>query len=121
MSQFSLRMFLTYSRSALDFIAFAPVLLVFLAAGASLFVAAIKQSPFQRKLWRPYHWLVLTQLLFFPAAIMIGVIWYVQLPNGHPSQHALIVRDVLWYASLVSGAFWIWRFKGFRWYGVSLV
>jgi hypothetical protein len=113
--------FLTLSGWALEVIVVPPVLVVFCSLVISLVAATLKQSPFKKRLWKNYHWLIFTQILFFPTAIAIGVIWEVPLPLGHPNPHALIIRDVVWYASLGSCVFWIWRTKGFRWYGASLL
>jgi hypothetical protein len=76
-------------------------------------------------LWKPYHWLVLTQCLFFAAAIAVGVLGASPTTNPtiphHPSRTATLWLNVLDYSSLASCAFWIWRMKGFRWYGSSLM
>jgi hypothetical protein len=66
---------LRLSQWALEAMLIPRVLVVIVLTLISLTLAAIKQRPFQRKLWKPYHWLVLTQLLFFPAVIAAGVVW----------------------------------------------
>jgi hypothetical protein len=66
---------LRFSEWALEFMLVPPLWILFgLAAGTFLW-AWQKQRPFRRRLWKPYHWLVLTHLLFFAAAIAIGVLW----------------------------------------------
>ena len=69
--------FLRFAEWALEAAVFIPQLrIVCVLALTSLTVAAIKQKPFQRQLWKPYHWLVLTHLLFFPAVIAAGIVCY---------------------------------------------
>ena len=87
--------------------------------------AGIKQQPFRRQLWKPYHWLVFGQLLFFVAAIAVGVLWANPITNptiSHPSNpSARLCLDALTYGSLASCGFWIWSMKGFRWCATSLM
>ncbi len=94
-------------------------------AAFSLFSAGLNQRPFKTRLWKPHHWLVLTHLLFFAAAIGIGALWENPIANPGIPHHADPVArfylDVVTYGSLVSCAFWIWRMKGFRWYAASLM
>jgi hypothetical protein len=65
---------LRFSQWALEFMLIPPVLVLVVLTVISLTLAAIKQRPFERELWKPYHWLVLTHLFFFPAVIAAGVI-----------------------------------------------
>ena len=101
------------------------VLVVIVLAMGSLSVAAIKQEPFRRGLWKPYHWLVLTHLLFFPAAIATGIIWANPITNPTIPHHGIDAGrrwlDSLMYASFASCIWWIWRMRGFRWFWVSLM
>ena len=50
-----------------------PFTALFILAFLSLSLATWKQRPLQKPHWKRSHWLVLTQLLFFPAVISIGV------------------------------------------------
>lgn len=56
-----------------------PFSIVTLVVGISLVWAALKQRPFRFRLWKPFYWLVLSQVLFFPAAIAVG-------RCGHPQR-----------------------------------
>ena len=116
---------LRYAEWALDSILIPRVLVVFVLALSSLSLAAIRQRPFKRGLWRPYHWLVLTHLLFFPAVIAVGVICRNPITNPtvphQPIEAGRHWLDGLMYASLTSCIWWAWRMKGFRWFAVSLM
>jgi cytochrome c biogenesis factor len=57
----------------LEFMIVPPICFAFLVAAISLLWAAQKQRPFQTRLWKPHHWLALSHLLFFAAAIVVGV------------------------------------------------
>ena len=112
------------SGQALEFAFFPPLLLAFAFAAINFLWAALKQRPFHNHLWKPYHWLALTQALFFPAAISVGVIWANPAdPFLHHSTVPFAKRclDVVDYASLASCGFWVWRMKGFRWWAASLM
>lgn len=114
---------LRYSKWALEFIIIPPVCFAFPLAAISLVWAGFKQRPLQTHLWKPYHWLVLTHVLFFVAAIVVGVLW----PNPNPTiagdsnRFATMCLDAVAYGSLASCAFWVWSMKGFRWYATSLM
>lgn len=117
--------FWTYSVWSLEFLfVIPPILIILLLAIVSLAVACQKQRPFQNPLWNNSYWLVLTQLLFFPIVISIGVLY----PAGGPSflrssPHSLAnsTCDFLGWLSLAMAGFWVYRMKGFRWFAVSLV
>ncbi len=79
-----------------------------------------------RGLWKPVHWFVLTQPLFFVAAILIGTLYPAEVSPHTGFLHeahyqAETALYVLFYGSLVSSAFWIWRMKGFRLFAVCLL
>ena len=78
-----------YLPAALQAVFIPPVLVVFVVALAILTFAVIIQKPFERELCKPYYWLVLTHLLFFPAVITAGVIWAnpVTNPTSSTSRH----------------------------------
>ncbi len=82
-------------------------------------------ATFRKTALEPYHWLVLTHLLFFPAAIAAGVIWANPITNPtvphHPIEAGRRCLDVLMYASFASCIWWVWRMPGFRWLAVSLM
>jgi len=99
-----------------------PLTALFILALLSLSLAAWKQRPLQSPRWKRSHWLVLTQLLFFPAVISIGVLYPAPGPSFyHPESVASRVCDFLGLLSLALGAFWVFRMKGVRWFAISLV
>jgi hypothetical protein len=99
-----------------------PLLIILIGACVSLALAFWKQRPFQNPLWKKSHWFVLTQLLFFPAAISIGVLYPASSPSFlHVNSAASTASGLLGWFSLVLAAFWVYRMKGFRWFAFSLV
>jgi len=110
---------------ALEFVIVPPFCIAFLLAAISLGWAAIKQRPFKTRLWRKQYWLVLSHLIFFGAAIIIGVLWANPMANptvrhrANPS--AAVYLDVVAYCSLASCGFWVWRMRGIRWLAASLM
>ena len=117
--------FLRLAEWALDAVFIPRVLIVCVLALASLTLAAKRQKPFERHLRRPYHWLTLTHLLFFPAVIAAGMIWANPITNPSIPHRAVEAGqrwlDVLMYASLASCVWWVWRMRGFRWFAASLM
>ena len=117
--------FWTYSVWSLETLFFMPpVFLIFLSATVSLYLAFRKQRPFQGPMWKRSHWLVLTQLLFFPIVICIGVLYPADSPSflrSTPRSIANDVCDFLSWLSLALAAFWVYRMKGLRWFAVSVV
>jgi hypothetical protein len=116
---------LRFSEWALEFIIIPPFFFAFVLAGISFVWAGQKQMPFQTHLWKSHHWFALTHMLFFAAAIVVGVVW--ANPELNPNLSHLANRsgelllDVVTCGSLVSCVFWIWRMKGFRRYATSLM
>jgi hypothetical protein len=98
-----------FSEWALEFMLLPPFCFVLAALAVSFVLAALKQRPFQAGLWKPYHWLVLTQCLFFAAAIAVGVLGASPTTNPtiphHPSRTATLWLNVLDYCSFASCAF----------------
>ena len=117
--------FWTYSVWSLEGVVFIPpVFVILLSATVSLFLAFRKQRPFQNPLWKRSHWLVLTQLLFFPIVICVGALYPADGPSylrSTPNSVANHVCDLLGLLSLALAAFWVYRMKGFRWFAVSLI
>jgi hypothetical protein len=89
-----------------------------------LTLAALMRSALRRS-WRPYYWLVLTHLLFFVAAVALGTLGAADGPvvrqPVQPNRAASLCVDILFWTSFASCTFWIWRMKGFRWFGVGFV
>ena len=99
-----------------------PLLLLLLAACLSLALSFAIQRPFQNPLWRRSNWLVLTQLLFFPGVIFLGVLYHAPEPSAfHGESTASRVYELMEVLSILLGAFWVFRMKGFRWFAFSVV
>lgn len=101
-----------------------PVLAVGLLSLGSVFLCIFRQRQ-MRAHWRASYWLIFTQLLFYPLIIAVGVGFQADTTGpiraGHPNARGEHLLDVLTWASLVTGCFWVYRMKGFRWLAVSLV
>jgi ABC-type uncharacterized transport system fused permease/ATPase subunit len=117
--------FWTYAVWSLEFLFVIPrILIIVLIATISLALACWTQRPFQNPLWKNSYWFVLTQLLFFPIVISIGVLYPANGPSYlHPTTNSVAnnVCGFLGLLSLALAAFWVYRMKGFRWFAVSLV
>jgi hypothetical protein len=115
--------FWVFSVWSFEFVVYIPtVLAIFIFACLSLAFASWKQRPFQRGLWKRSHWLVLTQLLYFPLVISLGILYPASGPSFyHPESAASWASEILGLLSLVSAGFWAYRMRGFRWFGISFV
>jgi hypothetical protein len=93
------------------------------AIAISFVCAAMAQRPLKNRLWRPYHWMALSHLLFIYAGMMVGALYgYGDPKMRHPvNQFGILSLQSLLYGSLISCAFWTWRMKGFRWFAGSLM
>lgn len=84
-----------------------------------LATSLVLEKPFSGGRWKHYYWLVLTQFLFYPAMIAVGVLFAVSAnpalrppkPNSVPG-HTI---DVLFYLPIALAAFWVYRMKKIRW------
>jgi hypothetical protein len=116
---------LRFSEWALEALCTPPLGMTLALSATSLVWAGIKQRPFRTRLWKPYHWLVICHLVFFAAAIAVGVFGANPITNPTiphpPDPSAERWLDVVTYGSIASCVFWIWRMKGFRWYAASLM
>jgi len=121
-AQFAER-FWTFSVWSFGFLLHIPTFLaIFVLACLSLVLACWKQRPFRSALWKRSDWLVLMQLLYFPVVISLGVLYPASGPSFyHPESTASRVCGVLSGVSLVTAGFWVYRMKGFRWFGFSVV
>lgn len=99
------------------------MLALFLILATSLCFAWWKQQPFRTGRWRHHYWLAFAHLLVWAAALVLGTFFRNPLAAGgfHESRLGMSLVQGLWYGSLLSCAYWIWRMKGFRWYAVSLM
>src|SRR5580704_3293856 len=92
---------LRYSEWALECLMLPPVGAVFVLAAISSVWAGLTQRPFQKYLWKPHHWLFLTHMLFFVAAIVVGLLWEKGPASSYPASRAAIFwLDAVMYGSL---------------------
>lgn len=115
-----LRTVLTFSEWAIEFMAVPPVCFITVLAAIGLIYASQKQRPLERHLWKRYHLLALTHLLFLPCTIIVAVVWEQPVVADWNAPHhvdpaATTLLACLFYGSLLSCVFWVWRMKGFRW------
>ena len=91
---------------------------------STIFVVAFAwQIPVEKGIWRRSYWLVFTQLLFFPATIMVGVLFHAggAMPKPVPNVTGRWFLQALWYLSLGMACFWVYQMKRVRWVAASLV
>jgi hypothetical protein len=104
-----------YSQWSFQAVTIPTILAMFTVAAVSLALASVRQRPFRREVWHWSYSFVLTQLLFFPAIVAVGVL----LPStSGPSPQVNSVGehwlDIMSYASLATGCFWVYKMKGIR-------
>lgn len=122
----AMRVGLRYALWTVESMMLPPLCILLPLAVVSLVWAWRVQQPKRRQLWKPVHWLVLTHLFFFAAIILIGAVYPADRTAYSGSAAAIhhganATIELLFYGSLVSCGFWIWRMKGFRWFGASLM
>jgi hypothetical protein len=112
-----------YSVWSLQALTLPHVLVILIFCLVILVVECVRHKLLRSELWRGHYWLVLTQLLFFPAIIGVGVLYpsASTWPNPQPNAVGNLWLDVLFWGSLLMGAFWIYRMKGLRWFAAGLV
>jgi len=74
--------------------------------------------------WKPHHWGALTHLLLFPAAIAVGVLLPASSSAVHglsPNRVGVASLKIVFYVSVVSCVFWIWKMRGLRWVASGLM
>ena len=108
---------------SLQFLGFPPVLGIIGICLVAVVVAYAHQQPFRRHLWQPSYWLIFTQLLFFPAIIAVSVLFPAESVRPHTAENVTGHRllDGLFYLSLATSIFWVWRMKGLRWLAATLL
>jgi len=117
--------FVRFAGWGLEALLLPPLLAAAALAGFSVAWAGYKQKPMRTGLWKRYHWLAAMHLVFFFAALAVGVIW--QNPQTNPTlPHPASRVGTTWlgivtYASYASCVFWVWRMRGFRWFASSLM
>jgi hypothetical protein len=91
-------------------------LLVIIAAGTIFWW----HKPYRKGLWKKSYWLVLAQLLFYPAIMIAGKFFQLDpsyyLMNSKRQTTGFWTIDCLFIISLALSIFWVWWIKGFRWY-----
>lgn len=86
---------------------------------AGMVASFFAQNPAKAGRWKHHYWLILSQLVFYPAVIAIGVIYASPrrpidpLPKINPVAEGAL--DAITCLSLALGVFWVWRLKGVRW------
>lgn len=114
---------LTFSLWSLEFILLPPLNLILVIATISVVLAALKQRRIGLQFGQ-LHYGVLLHLLFFPAAIAVGLLLPASNINGRhssPNRFGNTSVYILLYASFASCVFWIWKMKGLRWLAASLM
>ena len=112
-----------FSKWGVQALALPPLLAILIVCCVILVIEWVRQKPLQNQLWHQHYWLVLTQLLFFPAIIAVGVLYgsATTWPNPQPNAIGNLWLNVLFCGSLGLGAFWVYKMKGLRWFAASLV
>jgi hypothetical protein len=100
-----------------------PLLIIGLFSLGSLAICIFRRSQI-RSHWHASYWFIFTQLLFYPLAIAVGVLFpaastspFAQSRSNSAGEHLL---DALTLLSLVTASFWVYRMKGLRWLAGSL-
>jgi hypothetical protein len=108
---------------SVQFLGVPPVLLMTGICIVGVVVFFARRQPFRTRLWRPWYWLIFTQMLFFSAMVAVGVLFPAVSGWPHPQGNVTGERllDGLFYFSLATSAFWLWRMKGLRWLSASLL
>jgi|SRR5579859_4793379 len=114
---------LLFSMGSLQILMFPPVLAVLILLVAGLVFSFIRQEPLSSEAWHWSYWLVLTQLLFYPAIVAVGVLFPASTWPNPPHENVTGGRwlDALSCGSVATSCFWVYRMKGLRWFAASLV
>ena len=113
--------FFLYSGWSLQFLWARPsVTTVFLLIiAASLVRQIVRKEPFRR------GYILLFQLLFWPAIIVVGVLGHIdpQTPESHsePIRAAVWALNGLCFLSLITGGYLVFKLKGSRWLAASII
>ena len=121
MSQFWPSFWLQAYRSLQVLLMVPSLSLMLLGAALVLGLSLVRQRPFTSPDWRNYYWLALTQLFFFPAVVSVSVFGQVHRAQSRPNTTANWALEILFWLALGSGAFWIHRMKGLRWFAFGLI
>lgn len=113
--------FLWLCEQAADFIVFPPVLIGSFLFGVIVAGLCAVQHPIKKGLWKKSYWYVFTQLLFYPAVLVVAAVGAREPHTQAPNVVASVSATVLSWTSLALAGFWVWRMKGLRWLAVSLM
>jgi hypothetical protein len=117
------RQFVIYSKWSIEALIIPPVLILLIPLIVSIGLAIARQRPWRSDAWHWSYWLALTQLIYFPATIAIGVLF--PAIAGWPSPQSNIAGErwlnCIFYGSLATGVYWIYRMKEMRWFAASLI
>ena len=100
-----------------------PLMLLFVGVMMGTSYSFTRRTPYA-ELWKRHYWLVFTHLLFFVFAIALGTGRpYREYPGvtHQKDELGLFLLNAIWYGSLISCAFWIWRMRGMRWPAACLM
>jgi hypothetical protein len=108
---------------SLESLALPPVMLLETVCIVSTVSALVRQRPFRTGAWRFSYWLMFTQLLFFPLIVAVGALFPAISGWPHPKANPIgnHLLDILFFLSLATCAFWVYRMKGLRWLSASLL
>jgi hypothetical protein len=75
------------------------------------------EKPFVSGRWKRSYWWALTQLLFFPAVVALGVLYSADPLQPHHKVNPLGYWGIgiLFFLSLALSSFWVYRTKELRW------
>jgi hypothetical protein len=115
--------FAVYSTWSIEALIIPPVLILLIPLSVSIGLASFRQKPWRSDTWHWSYWFALSQLLFFPMTIAVGVLFPAISSWPSPQANAAGERwlNFTFYGSLATGVYWIYRMKGFRWFAASLI
>jgi hypothetical protein len=110
------------SQQASEFMFLPGVAIAFIVLIVGVTALCIPRPPGKLGLWKSSYWLVFTQLLFYPAVLVVAAFGAHSQPRMHePSQTASLCADLLFFLSLGLGIFWVVWMKGLRWLAFGLM
>jgi hypothetical protein len=121
---FSWIAFWRFFQWSVEFLFVWPFWLVTLALVANLGAVLVRKWPFRQDRWKNEYWLVFASLIFVPITISIGVLAGIdpgKVPRPKSSTLAFWTSNILFFASIALGIYWVWRMKGMRWFTLAVV
>jgi hypothetical protein len=115
--------FVVYSTWSIEALIIPPVLILLIPLIVSTGLAILRERPWRTDAWHWSYWLALTQVIFFPLIVAVGVLF--PAISSWPSPQSNIAGErwlnCAFYGSLATGVYWIYRMKGLRWFAASLI